>query len=185
MTRRRGVREARRRQLDSAQHGDHLQANVMRKALLALPRAARRLQFDQLARRMCGTARICPEMVTIPAGGCVPGSHTCGSLSAGPDELPERTIVIRESFAVSRYEITLDQNMKRCRVRGREPSSGRRCLSDRRQRGNWVYDAETDVSRSGLFAGRRSACCLRELGTKPGPSVDWLNTQELEAFTGC
>jgi len=47
-----------------------------------------------------------PEMVVVPAGkfrmGDIQGKH-------GKDELPVREVVIKRSFAISRYEVTFDQ----------------------------------------------------------------------------
>ena len=102
----------------------------------------------------------CPEMVTV-----LPASRLSaprrGSLRR-PDELPERTFTIREPFAVSRYEITRDQYEAFVRATGRRVE-GSECLSDRRQRGNWVYDGETTFRDPG-FSQTGDHGRLREFG---------------------
>lgn len=82
----------------------------------------------------------CPEMVVIPAGTAILGASATDRFRK-PDELPERTFTVREPFAVSRYEVTRDQYEAFVRATGRSVKGD--CLTDRRQRGNWVYDAET------------------------------------------
>jgi formylglycine-generating enzyme len=77
----------------------------------------------------------CPEMVVMPAGVAIVGA-AAGDRFSRPDERPERSFVIREPFAVSRYEITRAQYEAFARAT-HHPIEGE-CLSDRNQRGNWV-----------------------------------------------
>ena len=115
----------------------------------------------------------CPEMVTVPAGVAILGA-TAADRFRRPDELPERTFTIREPFAVSRYEITRDQYEAFVLATGRVV--GGDCLSDRRQRGNWVYDAETTFRDPGFSqAGNHPVACVN--WDEARAYIDWLNTQ--------
>jgi sulfatase modifying factor 1 len=116
---------------------------------------------------------VCPEMVTVPSGVAILGA-TPADGHRRPDELPERTFTISEPFAVSRYEITRDQYEAFVRATGRRV--GGDCLSDRRQRGNWVHDAETTFLDPGFSqAGNHPVACVNWV--EANAYVDWLNTQ--------
>jgi len=115
----------------------------------------------------------CPEMVTVTSGVAILGATTADR-HRRPDELPERTFTIREPFAVSRYEITRDQYEAFVRATGRRVEGD--CLSDRRQRGNWVYDAETTFRDPGFSqTGNHPVACVN--WDEAQAYVDWLNTQ--------
>jgi sulfatase modifying factor 1 len=115
----------------------------------------------------------CPEMVVIPAGTAILGAPVSDRLRK-PDELPERSFAIREPFAVSRYEVTRDQYEAFVRATGAAVNG--ECLTDRRQRGNWVYDAETTFRDPGFAqAGTHPVACVSWDEAKA--YVDWLNTQ--------
>ena len=112
-------------------------------------------------------------MVTVTSGVAILGA-TSADRHRRPDELPERTFTIREPFAVSRYEITRDQYEAFVRATGRRV--GGDCLSDRRQRGNWVYDAETTFRDPGFSqTGNHPVACVN--WDEAQAYVDWLNTQ--------
>jgi len=75
---------------------------------------------------------------------------------------------------VSRYEITRDQYEAFVRATGRRVEGD--CLSDRRQRGNWVYDAETTFRDPGFSqTGNHPVACVN--WDEAQAYVDWLNTQ--------
>jgi len=99
-------------------------------------------------------------MVIVPAGVAVLGS-SADDAHRRPDELPQRQFAIREAFAVSRHEITRDQYEAFVRDTGR-PLQGA-CLSDRLERGNWVYDPDTTFRDPGF----------RQTGTHPVACVNW------------
>ena len=86
-------------------------------------------------------------MVTVPSGVAILGA-TAADPHRRPDELPRRTFTIGEPFAVSRYEITRDQYEAFVRATGRKV--GGECLTDRRQRGNWVHDPDTTFRDPGF-----------------------------------
>jgi formylglycine-generating enzyme len=97
-------------------------------------------------------------MVTVPAGIATLGATATDS-HRRPDELPERTFALREPFEVSRYEITRDQYEAFVRATGR--TAGGDCLTDRHQRGNWVYDAETTFRDPGFAqSGNHPVACV-------------------------
>ncbi|HKU13229.1 MAG TPA: SUMF1/EgtB/PvdO family nonheme iron enzyme [Steroidobacteraceae bacterium] len=112
-------------------------------------------------------------MVVIPAGTAILGASSTDRLRK-PDELPERRFVIREAFAVSRYEVTRDQYEAFVRATGAAVNGN--CLTDRRQRGNWVYDAQTTFRDPGfLQTGDHPVACVSWDEAKA--YVDWLNTR--------
>jgi formylglycine-generating enzyme required for sulfatase activity len=115
----------------------------------------------------------CPEMVTVPAGIAILGA-SADDRQRRSDELPERRFTIREPFAVSRHEITRDQYEAFVRATGRRVEGN--CLTDRRQRGIWVYDAETTFRDPGFAqTGAQPVACVNWDEAKA--YVDWLNTQ--------
>lgn len=115
----------------------------------------------------------CPEMVVIPAGLAILGAAADDEFR-GPDELPERRIAIRRPFAVSRYEITRDQY--EAFVRATNRPVGGDCLTDRRKRGDWQYDAATTFRDPGFAqAGDHPVACVNWEGAQA--YVAWLNTQ--------
>jgi sulfatase modifying factor 1 len=125
-------------------------------------------RFDEL--RDCAE---CPEMVTVPAGVAVLGA-TAADPHRRPDELPLRRFRILQPFAVSRYEITRDQYEAFALATGR--AAGGDCLSDRRQRGNWVHDADTTFRDPGFSqSGDHPVACVNWAEAKA--YVDWLNTR--------
>jgi formylglycine-generating enzyme len=115
----------------------------------------------------------CPEMVVIPAGTAILGASANDSYRR-TDELPERTFTIREPFAVSRYEVTRNQYEAFVRETG-HPVNGD-CLTDRRQRGNWIYDATTTFRDPGFSqTGDHPVACVS--WDEANAYVEWLNTQ--------
>ncbi len=62
-------------------------------------------------------AKDCPEMVVVPAGAFWMGSPEG---SGQPRERPRRTVIIANSFAVSRFEVTLNEWAACVRLRGCE-----------------------------------------------------------------
>jgi formylglycine-generating enzyme len=133
-----------------------------------------------LAVAICGCTSIsardcghCPEMVVIPAGTALLGAGVDDRFRAA-DELPERTFAIREAFAVSRYEITRDQY--EAFVRATKRPVGGDCLTDRRKRGDWQYDAATTFRDPGFVqAGDHPVACVS--WDEAQAYVAWLNTQ--------
>jgi len=115
----------------------------------------------------------CPEMVVIPAGTAILGASADDRLS-NPDELPERRFVIREPFAVSRYEITRDQY--EAFVRATNRPVGGDCLTDRVKRGDWQIDANTTFRDPGFAqAGNHPVACVN--WDEAQAYVAWLNSQ--------
>jgi formylglycine-generating enzyme required for sulfatase activity len=112
-------------------------------------------------------------MVVMPAGTALLGAAPADPFR-NPDELPARTFVIREPFAVSRYEITRDQYEAFVRATGR-PVYGD-CLSDRSKRGNWVIDANTTFRDPGFQQrGDHPVACVS--WDEAQAYVAWLNSQ--------
>ena len=89
----------------------------------------------------------CPAMVRIPAGNATFGSEP-GALYQRPDELPRLTVRIARPFEVSRYEVTRGQYD--AFVRATNYPVGGDCLTDRRKRGDWQYDAATTYRDPGF-----------------------------------
>ncbi len=115
----------------------------------------------------------CPEMVVIPAGAAIVGAGADDKFR-NADELPERRFAIRERFLVSRYEITLDQY--EAFVRATNRAVGGDCLTDRRKRGDWQYDAATTFRDPGFKqAGDHPVACVN--WDEAQAYVAWLNTQ--------
>jgi formylglycine-generating enzyme len=115
----------------------------------------------------------CPEMVVIPAGIAILGAPASDRLRKS-DELPERKFTISQPFWVSRYEVTRDQYEAFVRATGAAVNG--ECLTDRRQRGNWVYDTLTTFRDPGFKqAGTHPVACVSWDEAKA--YVDWLNTQ--------
>lgn len=86
-------------------------------------------------------------MVTIPAGIAVVGADESDGFR-NPDEIPQRTVTIPKSFEVSKYEVTRGEYAAFVTAT-RRPVAGN-CLTDRTQRGNWVYDASTTFRDPGF-----------------------------------
>jgi sulfatase modifying factor 1 len=99
---------------------------------------------------LMAACEFCPVMVTIPAGTATLGSADTEAYRS-PDEGPQRTFTIRKPFRVSRYEVTRGQYETFVRETHRE--AGGNCLTDRRKRGNWVYDASTTYRDPGFAQG--------------------------------
>lgn len=115
----------------------------------------------------------CPEMVMIPAGTAILGASADDPFRS-PDELPERRIVIREAFAVSRYEVTRDQY--EAFVRATNRPVGGDCLTDRVKLGDWQYDAGTTFRDPGFSqAGNHPVACVN--WDEAQAYVAWLNSQ--------
>jgi sulfatase modifying factor 1 len=115
----------------------------------------------------------CPEMVVIPAGTAILGAAAADPFR-NPDEMPERTFVIREPFAVSRYEITRDQYEAFVRTTHRAVHG--ECLTDRAHLGNWVIDADTNFRDPGfLQRGDHPVACVN--WEEAQAYVIWLNSQ--------
>jgi formylglycine-generating enzyme len=135
---------------------------------VALPACTSSLASD--ATRDCGQ---CPEMVVIPAGTAVLGA-SADDRSSNADELPERRFVIREPFAVSRYEITRDQY--EAFVRATNRPVGGDCLTDRVKRGDWQIDARTTFLDPGFAqTGNHPVACVN--WDEAQAYIAWLNTQ--------
>lgn len=115
----------------------------------------------------------CPEMVVIPAGTAIVGA-SADDRFRNPDELPERRVSIRESFAVGRYEITRDQY--EAFVRATNRPAGGDCLTDRGKRGDWQIDANTTFRDPGFAqAGDHPVACVNWDETQA--YIAWLNAQ--------
>jgi len=115
----------------------------------------------------------CPEMVVIPPGTAIVGA-SAGDRFRNPDELPERRVLIREPFAVSRYEITRDQYEAFVRATNRPVGGG--CLTDRVKRGDWQPDAATTFRDPGFAqAGDHPVACVN--WDEAQAYVAWLNAQ--------
>lgn len=124
----------------------------------------------QMSTRDCAH---CPEMVVVPAGLAILGAAADDRFH-GPDELPARRFAIHRPFAVSRYEITRDQYDAFVRATNR-PVGGD-CLTDRRKRGDWQYDAATTFRDPGFAqAGDHPVACVN--WEEAQAYVAWLNTQ--------
>jgi formylglycine-generating enzyme len=114
----------------------------------------------------------CPAMVSIPAGNAVFGS-VAGALYQRPDELPRRTLRIARGFQVSRTEITRAQYEAFVQATGR--AAGGECLTDRRKRGDWQYDAATNYRDPGFAqADDHPVACVSFDDAEA--YVAWLNT---------
>lgn len=115
----------------------------------------------------------CPEMVVIPTGTAILGAGSDDKFR-GPDELPERTFVIRDPFAVSRYEVTRDQY--EAFVRATNRPIGGDCLTDRAKRGDWQIDGATTFRDPGFTqAGDHPVACVN--WDEAQAYVAWLNSQ--------
>lgn len=115
----------------------------------------------------------CPEMVVIPAGTAILGAGADDKFR-NADELPERRFIIREPFAVSRYEITRDQY--EAFVSATNRAVGGDCLTDRRKRGDWQYDAATTFRDPGFEQGDdHPVACVN--WDEAQAYVAWLNAQ--------
>jgi formylglycine-generating enzyme required for sulfatase activity len=88
-----------------------------------------------------------PELVTIPPGVVTFGSRD-GEHFRQRDEMPQRTVHITAPFAVSKHEITRAQYA--AFVESANYPVGGDCLTDRAQRGDWVYDANTTFRDPGF-----------------------------------
>jgi formylglycine-generating enzyme required for sulfatase activity len=111
----------------------------------------------------------CPVMVVVPAGMAILGAAANDPFRR-PDEVPERTFTIREPFAVSRHEITRDEY--EAFVRDTHGDAFGDCLTDRRLRGKWEYDAETTFRDPGFV----------QTGAHPVACVSWLEAQAYIAW---
>jgi formylglycine-generating enzyme len=115
----------------------------------------------------------CPDMIVIPAGTAVLGAAADDKYRS-PDELPERRFALRQSFAVSRYEITLDQY--EAFVRATNRTVGGDCLTDRRKHGDWQYDSATTFRDPGFAqSGDHPVACVNWEDAQA--YVAWLNAQ--------
>lgn len=92
---------------------------------------------------------LCPRMVTVPAGVVTFGSRD-GEHYRQRDETPQVTMLVAE-FEVARYEVTRGEFANF--VRATNFAAGGNCLTDRRERGNWQYDAETNWRDPGFAQG--------------------------------
>lgn len=112
-------------------------------------------------------------MVVIPAGTAIVGANADDRFR-NPDELPERRVSIRESFAVGRYEITRDQYAAFVQATNR-PVGGN-CLTDRVKRGDWQIDANTTFRDPGFAqAGDHPVACVNF--DEAQAYIAWLNAQ--------
>jgi formylglycine-generating enzyme len=115
----------------------------------------------------------CPEMVVIPAGTAIVGASSNDKFR-NADELPERRVAISQPFAVSRYEITLDQY--EAFVHATNRPVGGDCLTDRRKRGDWQLDASTTFRDPGFTqASNHPVACVS--WDEAQAYVAWLNTR--------
>lgn len=108
-------------------------------------------------------------MVEIPAGTAIVGAAP-GDRFRKPDEMPERRFVVREPFAVSRYEVTRDEYEVFVRATGRAVRGD--CLTDRVQRGTWAIDAGTTFRDPGFS----------QTGLHPVVRVSWDEAQAYVAW---
>jgi formylglycine-generating enzyme len=117
-------------------------------------------------------------MVVVPAGVAVFGARE-DDPRRNPDELPRRIVTIAAPFEVSRYEITRDEYHAFASATGR-PAGGD-CLTDRRKRGDWQYDATTTWLDPGFAqTGRHPVACVNFEDALA--YVDWLNARTPGGF---
>src|SRR6185503_699618 len=115
----------------------------------------------------------CPDMVTIPAGTAILGASADDPFR-NADELPERRVVIRKAFEVSRYEVTRDQY--EAFVRATNRPVGGDCLTDRVKRGDWQYHATTTFRDPGFAqASDHPVACVN--WDEAQAYIAWLNSQ--------
>lgn len=100
----------------------------------------------------------CPEMLVVPRG-----RYWIGSAPDEPgraeDEGPRRKILIADDFAMSRFEITLDQYLDFVKATGRTVAG--HCITDRRQPFDWKPDADTNLLDPGYEqAGDHPVVCV-------------------------
>lgn len=112
-------------------------------------------------------------MVEVPAGTAILGTAITDPFR-NADEMPERTFVVREPFAVSRHEITRDQYEAFVHATNRAVHGD--CLTDRKRRGDWVIDASTTFRDPGFVqTGAHPVACVS--WEEAQAYVAWLNTQ--------
>jgi formylglycine-generating enzyme required for sulfatase activity len=112
-------------------------------------------------------------MVIVPAGTAILGAST-GDPFRKADELPARTFVVRQPFAVSRYEITREEYETFVRATDR-PVHGD-CLTDRNHRGDWAIDADTTFRDPGFAqTGDHPVACVS--WDEAQAFIAWLNAQ--------
>ncbi len=115
----------------------------------------------------------CPEMVIVPAGSAILGASAVDPFR-NTDELPARTFVVPQPFAVSRYEITRDEYDTFVRATNR-PVHGD-CLTDRNHRGDWAIDADTTFRDPGFAqTGAHPVACVS--WDEAQAFIAWLNAQ--------
>lgn len=115
----------------------------------------------------------CPEMVVVPAGTAILGA-AASDLFRNPDETPARAFEIRAPFAVSRYEVTLDEYEGF--VRATRHAIEGHCLTDRSRLGTWVLDAGTTFRDPGFpQQGDHPVACVSWDDAQA--YVAWLNAQ--------
>lgn len=145
---------------------------VMKRSLLLLILAASGCASTE-GYKVARDCEHCPEMVRIPAGTAILGAGAEDKFR-NPDELPERRFTLNEAFLVSKYEITLDQY--EAFVRATNRAVGGDCLTDRRKRGDWQYDATTTFRDPGYTQGSdHPVACVN--WDEAQAYVAWLNTQ--------
>lgn len=114
----------------------------------------------------------CPDMVVLPEGRVVIGSPE-SEPSRGRDESPQREIAISR-FAVSRYEVTRGQYEAFVQATRRPVLGG--CVTDRRQPGKWLEDAETTWRDPGFAQDdNHPVVCVDWI--EANAYVEWINTQ--------
>jgi formylglycine-generating enzyme len=114
----------------------------------------------------------CPAMVRIPAGNATFGAAP-GARHQRPDELPRRTIRIAQPFEVGRHEVTRGEFD--AFVRATRYPTGGDCLTDRRKKGDWRYDATTTYRDPGFTQGDdHPVVCVSFADVQA--YLDWLNS---------
>jgi formylglycine-generating enzyme required for sulfatase activity len=117
--------------------------------------------------------RNCPDLVTIPAGTALLGASATDPFRKA-DELPERTFAIARPFAVSRSEITRAEFEAFVRATHREIQG--KCLTDRREPGNWQLDDATTFRDPGFAqSDDHPVACVS--WDDANAYIAWLNTQ--------
>jgi sulfatase modifying factor 1 len=119
-----------------------------------------------------------PAMVTIPPGVAIVGAHESNAFR-NMDEIPQRTVEISRPFQVSKFEITRGEYAAFVAATDRTVAGN--CLTDRTQRGNWVYDPNTTFRDPGFAqADNHPVACVSYDEAKA--YVAWLNSTTSGGF---
>lgn len=111
-------------------------------------------------------------MITVPAGVALVGAHESDRFR-NLDEVPRR-VAVPKPFEVSKYEVTRGEYAAFVAATHR-PVAGN-CLTDRTQRGSWVYDANTTFRDPGFAqADSHPVACVSY--DEAVAYIAWLNSK--------